>query len=84
MTEKSNRTAPETVRIQLDPCVTFSDREIAGRTVSIAHHAGLAKYFQFGIVERRIATKRLAIRSGADALADILGIKAEIIAAKAR
>lgn len=57
--EAMNRPAesnePTTLKVQLDPAVTFSRREVAGRTTYVAHHPSFGKYFQFGAQEYRIA-----------------------------
>ena len=41
--------------VALDPHVQFSQREIGGRTMFIAHHPALGKYFQLGPEEHRVA-----------------------------
>jgi putative peptide zinc metalloprotease protein len=56
-TMQSNTTTDDAnaVRVLLDPAVTFSRREVGGKTSYVAHHRSVGKYFRFGAAERRIA-----------------------------
>ena len=56
-TEEQNQPEPQPAppRVAMDPAITFEQRTVGGRTLVIASHAEVGKFFQLGPVEHRIA-----------------------------